>query len=79
MEWVSIDATYVRAHQSSADAAGGDCQHIAKIVDGNNSKIHLAVDAHCTPVEFISGDGVTHDIKIASALLGFLDLKALSS
>ena len=75
MEWVSIDATYVRAHQSSAGAAGGDYQYIAKSVGGNSSKIHLAVDAHGNPVEFIVGDGVTHDIKIAPALLGLLDLK----
>jgi transposase len=25
MEWVSIDATHIRAHQSSAGAASGDC------------------------------------------------------
>ena len=70
MEWVSIDATHIRAHQSSAGAAGGDCQHIAKSVGGNSSKIHVAVDAHGNPIEFIVGDGVTHDIKIAPALLG---------
>ena len=75
MEWVSIDATHIRAHQSSAGAAGGDCQHIAKSVGGNSSKIHVAVDAHGNPIEFIVGDGVTHDIKIAPALLGLLDLK----
>ena len=75
MEWVSIDATYVRAHQSSAGAAGGSEQGIAKSVGGNSSKIHLAVDAHGNPIEFIVGDGVTHDIKIAPALLRLLDLK----
>ena len=74
-EWVSIDATYVRAHQSSAGATGGNHQCIAKSVGGNSSKIHLAVDAHGNPIEFIVGDGVTHDIKIAPALLQLLDLK----
>ena len=34
MEWVSIDATHIRAHQSSAGAAGGDYQCIAKSVGG---------------------------------------------
>ncbi len=45
-------------------------QCIAKIVSGNNSKIHLAVDAHGNPLEFIEGDGVTHDIKITPMLFG---------
>ncbi|UOO90102.1 transposase [Vitreoscilla massiliensis] len=75
MEQVSIEATYVQAHQSSAGTAGGDCQCIAKSIGGNGSKIHLVVDAHSNPVEFIVGDGVTHDIKIAPALLELLDLK----
>lgn len=75
MEWVSIDATHVRAHQSSAGAAGGMNQYITKSVGGNSSKIHLAVDAHGNPIEFIVGDGTTHDIKIAPALLALLDLK----
>ena len=42
---------------------------------GNSSKIHLAVDSHGNPIEFIVADGVTHDIKIAPALFGLLDLK----
>ena len=75
MEWVSIDATHVRAHQSSAGSAGDDYQYIAKSVGGNSSKIHLAVDAHGNPIEFIVGDGVTHDIKIAPMLLQLLDLQ----
>ena len=52
---------------------------LPKVVGGNSSKIHLAVDAHGNPIEFIVGDGVTHDIKIAPTLLGLLDLKTLSS
>ena len=62
-------------HQSSASAAGGYYQCIAKSVEGNSSKIHLAVDAHGNPIEFIVSVSVTHDIKIAHALLGLLDLK----
>ncbi len=75
VEWISIDATHVRAHQSSAGSAGGDHQCIAKSVGGNSSKIHLAVDAHGNPLEFIVSDGLTHDIKIAPMLLQLLDLK----
>ena len=75
MEWVSIDATHIHAYQSSVGAAGGDYHCIAKSVGGNSSKIYLAVDAHGNPIEFIVGDGVTHDIKIAPALLGLLELQ----
>lgn len=74
-EWVSIDATHIRAHQSSAGAVGGGDQSIAKSIGGNSSKIHLAVDAHGNPLEFLVGDGITHDIKIAPMLLQLLDLK----
>ena len=56
MEWASIDTTHIRAHQSSADAADGDCQCITKSVGDNSSKIYLAVDAHGNPIEFIVGD-----------------------
>ncbi|WP_019958915.1 IS5 family transposase, partial [Vitreoscilla stercoraria] len=73
-EWVSIDATHIRAHQSSAGAVGGGDQSIAKSIGGNSSKIHLAVDAHGNPLEFLVGDGITHDIKIAPMLLQLLDL-----
>ena len=74
-EWISIDATHVRAHQSGAGAVGGGHQNIAKSIGGNSSKIHLAVDAHGNPLEFLVGDGITHDIKIAPMLLQLLDLK----
>ena len=74
-EWVSIDATHIRAHQSSAGAVGGGDQSIAKSIGGNSSKIHLAVDAHGNPLEFLVGDGITHDIKIAPMLLQLLGLK----
>ena len=44
-------------------------------VSDNSSKIHLAVDTLDNPIEFIEGDGVTHNIRIAPALLEFLKLK----
>ena len=44
-------------------------------VSGNSSKIYLAVDTLDNPIEFIEGDGVTHNIRIAPALLEFLELK----
>ncbi len=44
-------------------------------VSDNSSKIHLAVDTLDNPIEFIEDDGVTHNIRIAPALLEFLELK----
>ena len=70
-EWIFIDATHVRAHQHSA---GIPNQDISKSVGGNSSKIHLAVDSHGNPIEFIISDGTTHDVKVAPILVEQLDL-----
>ena len=43
-------------------------------VSDNSSKIHLAVDTVDNPIEFIEGDCVTHNIRMAPALLEFLGL-----
>ena len=48
---------------------------MSKSVGGNSSKIHLAVDANGNPIEFIIGDGTTHDVKIAPDLIDCLDFK----
>ena len=71
-EWVFIDASHVRAHQH---ATGVKDQAISKSIGGNSSKIHLAVDANGNPIEFIIGDGKTHDVKVAPHLIDALDLK----
>jgi transposase len=70
-EWIFVDATHVRAHQHSA---GTPDQDISKSVGGNSSKIHLAVDSHGNPIEFIISDGTTHDVKVAPILVEQLDL-----
>ena len=70
-EWIFIDATHVRAHQHSAGISNQD---ISKSVGGNSSKIHLAVDSHGNPIEFIISDGTTHDVKVAPILVEQLDL-----
>ena len=59
IEWLFIDVSSiatqdVRAHQHSA---GIKNQDISKSIGGNSSKIHLAVDAHGNPIEFIISDG----------------------
>ncbi|EBO3250145.1 IS5-like element ISAba31 family transposase, partial [Salmonella enterica subsp. enterica serovar Enteritidis] len=50
MEWIFIDGSHVRAHQHSAGIAN---QSISKSVGGNSSKIHLIVDAHGNPIDFM--------------------------
>ena len=71
-EWIFIDGSHIRAHQHSA---GLKDQAISKSIGGNSSKIHLAVDANGNPIEFIIGDGTTHDVKVAPDLIDGLDLK----
>jgi len=73
LEWIFIDATFVRAHQH---ATGIQNQDISKSIGGNSSKIHLAVDANGNPIKFIVGDGTTHDVKIAPELIESLDLES---
>lgn len=72
LEWVFIDASHVRAHQHASGIKG---QCISKSIGGNSSKIHLAVDANGNPIEFIIGDGTTHDVKVAPDLIDALNLK----
>ena len=72
MEWIFIDGSHVRAHQHSAGIAN---QSISKSVGGNSSKIHLIVDSHGNPIDFMITDGTTHDIKVAPDLIATLDLK----
>lgn len=71
-EWIFIDASHVRVHQH---ATGISNQAISKSIGGNSSKIHLAVDANENPIEFIIGDGTTHDVKVAPALINALNLE----
>ena len=66
LKGVFIDASHVRAHQHTT---GIKDQAISKSIGGNRSKIHLAVDANGNPVEFIIGDGTTHDVKVELHLI----------
>ncbi len=61
MEWIFIDGSHVRAHQHSAGIAN---QAISKSVEGNSSKIHLIVDAHGHPIDFMITDGVNGILKL---------------
>ena len=76
IEWLFIDVSSiatqdVRAHQHSAEIKNQD---ISKSIAGNSSKIHLAVDVHGNPIEFIISDGTTHDVKVTPRLVKKLDL-----
>ena len=62
----------MRAHQH---AAGVKDQAISKSIGGNSSKIHLAMNANGNPIEFIIGNGKTHNVKVAPNLIDALDLK----
>lgn len=72
LEWIFIDASYVRAHQHEA---GIKAQSTSKSIGGNSSKIHLAVNANGNPIELMIGDGTTHDVKVAPDLIDCLDLE----
>ena len=75
LEWVFIDGTHVKAHQHSS-GGNENMQGISKSVAERASKIHLAVDAHGNPINFILSDGTTHDVKIALDLIDNIDLSA---
>ena len=62
----------MKAHQHSAGAAGEESQAIGLSRAGNTSKIHLAVDSHGLPIEFLITGGETHDSKAASELIALL-------
>ena len=75
MEWLSIDGTHIRAHQSSAGAGSPKSEAIAKSAGGNSTKIHMIVDAHGNPLDFLVSDGATHDVKVAPELIKKVELK----
>lgn len=71
-EWAFWDGSYVRAHQHSAGAATQSTEAIGKSRGGNTTKIHLAVDAHVLPVEFILTGGDVNDCTMAPDLIAQL-------
>lgn len=60
------------AHQH---ATGIKNQAISRSIGGTSSKIHLAVDASDNPIQFIIGNGTTHDVKVAPDLINSMDLE----
>ena len=69
LEWVFLDASYVRAHQHGHGAATPGDEAIGKSRGGNTTKIHLAVDSYGLPVHFELSAGQVSDISRAESLL----------
>ena len=66
-----IDGSVVRAHQHAAGALGGQSQQaLGRSCGGFSTKIHAKVDALGLPLKFMLTPGQTHEIKIATPLLG---------
>ncbi|MCR4555867.1 MAG: IS5 family transposase [Alphaproteobacteria bacterium] len=76
LEWIMIDASYVKAHAHACGARGGN-QGIARTKGGFNTKIHLAVDARGVPVRCIVTDGVTADCAKAGELIENIGARGL--
>jgi len=69
LEWEFLDGSYVRAHQHSAGAAGGEDQAIGLSRGGNTTKIHMATESGGLPIEFEVTGGETHDCTAAPELI----------
>jgi len=69
LEWEFLDGSYVRAHQHSAGAAGGEDQAIGLSRGGNTTKIHMATESGGLPIEFEVTGGEIHDCTAAPDLI----------
>jgi transposase len=69
LEYVSIDATIVRAHACSAGYGEQSAEGLGRSKGGFTSKIHAKVDALGNPLKFIITPGQTNDVTQAEALL----------
>jgi transposase len=72
LEWIFMDGSIVSAHQQAMGAAKkseeGD-HGIGKSVQGNSTKIHMAVDSMGNPIDFEITGGEVHDVNIAPILV----------
>ena len=69
LEWIFMDGSYVKAHQHSAGAAGGNPESVGISRAGRTSKIHLLVDACGFPYAFTLTGGEVHDATAAPDLV----------
>jgi transposase len=69
LEYISIDATIVRAHACAAGYGKQESEGLGRSKGGFTSKVHIKVDALGNPLKFIVTPGQTSDITQANALL----------
>ena len=69
LEYVSIDATIVRAHACAAGYGDQETQGLGRSKGGFSSKIHAKVDALGNPLQIIITSGQRNDITQAELLL----------
>jgi transposase len=74
VEWQSIDATVVRAHQHAAGARGKGREDIGRSKGGPTTKIHALCDAHGNPTEIAITPGQAADVKSAQGLIRHLEI-----
>lgn len=53
MEWKMIDGSVVKAHQHATGARKSEATGIGRSVGGLTSKIHMVVDSHGNPIDFL--------------------------
>jgi transposase len=69
LEYISIDATIVRAHACAAGYGDQNTEGLGRSKGGFTSKIHVKVDALGNPLKFIITPGQVSDITQANLLL----------
>ena len=70
LEYLSIDATIVRAHACSAGYGDQEEQGLGRSKGGFSTKIHAKVDALGNPLKLLVTPGQSSDFKKASELIG---------
>jgi transposase len=76
-EWVSVEGSYVRAHQHASGARRGEYRAIGRTPGGPTTKIHMAADAHGNPYYFEVTGGQVHDSKVAESLIDNIEAENL--
>ena len=69
MEWLMVDATYVKVHPQAAGAVGGN-QGMVWTKGGPTTKVHLVVDGHGLPLGVTVTEGTVADCKECEKSVG---------
>ncbi len=76
-EWVSVDGSYIRAHQHASGARSGEYRAIGKSRGGPTTKIHMATDALGNPIHIEITGGQVHDSQVAEAIIENIEAENL--